>query len=52
VAVRASVMIYDDTNKCWITSGVTPGISKVHIYRHPVNNTFRVVGRHLQDHEV
>ena len=25
---------------------------QVHIYHHFINNTFRVVGRKLQDHEV
>ena len=27
-------------------------ISKVHIYHHFINSTFRVVGRKLEDHEV
>lgn len=52
VAARASVMIYDEGNKKWIPSGSTQGLSKIHIYQHAVNNTFRVVGRKLQDHEV
>lgn len=52
VAARASVMLYDDMNKRWVASGVSQAISKVHIYHHPVNNTFRVVGRHPHDHEV
>lgn len=52
VAARASVMIYDEGNKKWIPSGSSPGVSKIHIYQHTVNNTFRVVGRKLQDHEV
>ncbi|KAK6619147.1 hypothetical protein RUM44_003529 [Polyplax serrata] len=51
-AARASVMIYDDLNKKWIHSGSSSGLSKVQIYHHTVNNTFRVVGRKLQDHEV
>jgi hypothetical protein len=45
-------MVYDDVNKKWIPSGTSSGLSKVHIYQHQVNNTFRVVGRKLQDHEV
>lgn len=49
---RANVMTYDDINKKWIPSGSSPGLSKVQIYQHTVNNTFRVVGRKLQDHEV
>ena len=52
ISSRASVMIYDDGNKKWVPSGGTQGISKVQIYQHTVNNTFRVVGRKIQDHEV
>ena len=52
VAARASVMVYDDGNKKWVPSGSSQGISKVQIYHHSVNNTFRVVGRKLNDHEV
>ena len=52
VSARAMVMIYDDSNKRWLPSGSSAGLSKVHIYHHSVNNTFRVVGRKLQDHEV
>ena len=51
-AARASVMIYDDGNRRWVPSGTTQGLSKVHIYHHSVNNSFRVVGRKLADHEV
>ncbi|XP_025104310.1 vasodilator-stimulated phosphoprotein-like [Pomacea canaliculata] len=52
VTSRASVMIYDDVSKKWVPSGNTQGLSKVQIYHHTGNNTFRVVGRKLQDHEV
>ena len=52
VTARASVMIYDDVSKKWVPSGSSQGLSKVHIYHHAVNNTFRVVGRKLNDHEV
>lgn len=46
-------MIYDDNQKKWVPSGSgTAGLSKVQIYHHQQNNTFRVVGRKLQDHEV
>lgn len=51
-SARASVMIYDDVHKRWIPSGTAAGLSKVHIFQHNLNNTFRVVGRKLQDHEV
>ncbi|XP_066280082.1 vasodilator-stimulated phosphoprotein-like isoform X3 [Branchiostoma lanceolatum] len=49
---RASVMIYDDANKKWIPAGGSSGISRVHIYHHQVNSTFRVVGRKQNDHQV
>ncbi|BFZ11965.1 hypothetical protein BsWGS_15004 [Bradybaena similaris] len=52
ISARASVMIYDDANKKWVPSGASQGISKVQIYQHTANNTFRVVGRKVQDHEV
>lgn len=45
-------MIYDESNKKWVPSGSSSGLSKVHIYQHVVNNTFRVVGRKLHDQEV
>ncbi|XP_047540997.1 protein enabled [Vanessa atalanta] len=51
-SARASVMVYDDTMKRWIPSGSSSGLSKVHIYHHTQHNTFRVVGRKLNDHEV
>lgn len=52
IGARASVMVYDDVQKKWIPSGSSSGLSKVQIYHHQQNNTFRVVGRKLQDHEV
>ena len=52
VATRASVMIYNDADKKWIAAGTSSGVSKVNIYHHSINNTFRVVGRKLQDMEV
>ncbi|XP_046676343.1 protein enabled isoform X2 [Homalodisca vitripennis] len=51
-SARASVMVYDDVQKKWIPSGSSSGLSKVHIFQHQINNSFRVVGRKLQDHEV
>lgn len=45
-------MVYDDIQKKWVPSGSSSGLSKVQIYHHQQNNTFRVVGRKLQDHEV
>ncbi|XP_065719277.2 protein enabled isoform X7 [Drosophila suzukii] len=52
IGARASVMVYDDNQKKWVPSGSSSGLSKVQIYHHQQNNTFRVVGRKLQDHEV
>ncbi|KAF2366296.1 WH1/EVH1 domain [Trinorchestia longiramus] len=49
---RASVMLYDDATKKWIPAGTSSGLSKVQIYHHTGNTTFRVVGRKLSDHEV
>ncbi len=51
-SARAQVMVYDDLNKKWMPSGTSHGLSKVHIYHHFLNSTFRVVGRKLGDHEV
>ncbi|GCC17687.1 hypothetical protein chiPu_0020632 [Chiloscyllium punctatum] len=46
---RATVMLYDDANKKWVPSGNGPQVfSRVHIYHNPSNNTFRVVGRKIQ----
>uniref|UniRef100_A0A8C9UNL4 Protein enabled homolog n=1 Tax=Spermophilus dauricus TaxID=99837 RepID=A0A8C9UNL4_SPEDA len=49
---RAAVMVYDDANKKWVPAGGSTGVSRVHIYHHTGNNTFRVVGRKIQDHQV
>ncbi|XP_055945299.1 ena/VASP-like protein isoform X2 [Argiope bruennichi] len=51
-SARASVLVYDSQMKKWVPSGTSSGLSKVHIYHHVENNTFRVVGRKVQDHEV
>ena len=52
ISVRASVIVYDDVSKKWVPGGHSQGLSKVQIYQHMEKNTFRVVGRKLQDHEV
>ncbi|XP_058165333.1 protein enabled homolog isoform X7 [Dasypus novemcinctus] len=49
---RAAVMVYDDANKKWVPAGGSAGFSRVHIYHHTGNNSFRVVGRKIQDHQV
>ncbi|RMZ93989.1 enabled -like protein, partial [Brachionus plicatilis] len=52
VSAKANVMVYDDMGKKWNPSGAAPGLSKVQIYQHLLNQTYRVVGRKIQDHEV
>ncbi|XP_028967715.1 protein enabled-like [Galendromus occidentalis] len=51
-SARASVLVYNEQSKKWIPSGTASGLSKVHIYQHTLNGTFRIVGRKLDDHEV
>lgn len=46
---RATVMLYDDSNKRWLPAGTGPqAFSRVQIYHNPTANSFRVVGRKLQ----
>ncbi|XP_037124425.1 vasodilator-stimulated phosphoprotein isoform X1 [Syngnathus acus] len=46
---RATVMIYDDSNKKWLPAGTGPQtFSRVQIYHNPSNNAFRIVGRKMQ----
>ncbi|XP_076591737.1 vasodilator-stimulated phosphoprotein isoform X2 [Chaetodon auriga] len=46
---RATVMIYDDSNKKWLPAGAGPqSFSRVQIYHNPTNNAFRIVGRKMQ----
>lgn len=49
---KASVMIYDDSDRKWKAAGRTPGLSGVCVYRHMIENSFRVIGRKEQDGEV
>uniref|UniRef100_A0A667WSG6 WH1 domain-containing protein n=1 Tax=Myripristis murdjan TaxID=586833 RepID=A0A667WSG6_9TELE len=47
--VRATVMVYDDTNKRWVPVGSdSPAFSRIQIYHNPATNTYRVVGRKMQ----
>lgn len=47
--VRATVMLYNDTNKRWVPAGSeTPSFSRVQIYHNATANTYRVVGRKIQ----
>ena len=52
VNARANVMVYDEQQKKWLPSGNSPGMAKVQVYHHTVNNTYRVVGRKINDHAV
>ena len=45
-------MLYNNERKEWEHSGGSSGISRVHVYHHPINNTYRIVGRKVQDHAV
>jgi hypothetical protein len=45
-------MVYDEQQKKWLPSGNSPGMAKVQVYHHTVNNTYRVVGRKINDHAV
>ncbi|XP_041657308.1 vasodilator-stimulated phosphoprotein-like isoform X2 [Cheilinus undulatus] len=47
--VRATVMMYDDSNKRWVPAGSdSASFSRVQIFHNTMANTFRVVGRKLQ----
>lgn len=42
-------MLYDDSNKRWLPAGTGPqAFSRVQIYHNPTANSFRVVGRKMQ----
>lgn len=49
---RASVMIYNNDIKKWEHAGGSQGISRVHIYFNPKTDTYRIVGRKVNDNEV
>ena len=52
VQARASVMLYNNERREWEHSGGSQGISRIHVYHHPLNNTYRIVGRKVQDQTV
>lgn len=52
VQARASVMLYNNERREWEHSGGTQGISRIHVYHHPINNTYRIVGRKLPEQTV
>jgi len=49
---RAAVMLYNKEKRGWEYSGDSEGFSTVHIYHHPVNNTYRIVGTLEKDQSV
>lgn len=52
VQARASVMLYNNERREWEHSGGSQGISRIQVYHHPLNNTYRIVGRKVQDQTV
>ena len=49
---RASVMIYNNDLKKWEHAGGVGGLSRCHIYFNPANNSYRIVGRKINDNDV
>lgn len=48
-SARATVMIYDDTNKKWVTAGSgSSAYSHVQLLHRPAAGAFRVVARKIQ----
>ena len=45
-------MIYDDLARKWLPAEGIQGVARVQIYQHQQNNTYRVVGRIMQDNTV
>ncbi|CAB4021134.1 Hypothetical predicted protein [Paramuricea clavata] len=52
VKSRASVMMYNNEKKAWEPAEGVRGMSHVQVYHHEGNNTFRIVGRSMTDHQV
>ena len=52
VKSRASVMLYNNDKKTWEPAEGIRGMSYVQVYHHEGNNTFRIVGRSMTDHQV
>ncbi|XP_028409792.1 vasodilator-stimulated phosphoprotein-like isoform X2 [Dendronephthya gigantea] len=52
VKSRASVMLYNNEKKAWEPAEGIRGMSYVQVYHHEGNNTFRIVGRCMTDHQV
>ncbi|XP_065660857.1 ena/VASP-like protein isoform X3 [Hydra vulgaris] len=49
---RASVMIYNNDLKKWEHAGGSQGVSRVHVYFNPSSESYRIVGRKVNDNEV
>eukprot|EP00043_Microstomoeca_roanoka_P011779 m.111369 g.111369 ORF g.111369 m.111369 type:complete len:455 (+) comp15295_c1_seq1:222-1586(+) len=49
---QACVLVYSGDEKKWVAQGPASGLSKVTLYHNPDTNTYRVVGRNLQDKSV
>jgi hypothetical protein len=52
VKSRASVMMYNNEKKTWEPAEGVRGMSNVQVYHHEGNNTFRIVGQSIKDHQV
>ena len=52
VKSRASVMLYNNDKKSWEPAEGIRGMSYIQVYHHEGNNTFRIVGRSMTDHQV
>ena len=48
---KASVMIYNNDLKKWEHAGGSQGISRVHVYFNPTSESYRIVGRKVNDNE-
>ena len=45
-------MLYNNDKKAWEPAEGIRGMSYVQVYHHEGNNTFRIVGRSMTDHQV
>ncbi|NXN90915.1 VASP protein, partial [Rhinopomastus cyanomelas] len=52
-STRASVLLYDESQRQWVAAGGGPQTpSCVQLYHHPTANSFRLVGRRQPDQQV
>ena len=45
-------MLYNNERKEWEHADDSQGYNRVHVYHHLVNNTYRIVGRNVEDESV